>query len=396
MTSTLSRLVLAALLALPALARAQPHAGREAAARYGCASCHDLPGVRVARGQDCVGCHQRVVRRAASRMGRAPRVAHYVHAPDLRHVTRRLRTDYLVGFLQDPHDVRPRLEETMPRLPVTEADARAIVGWLRASAGPVSAPASPAPRRANVARGRRVFEDAGCPACHELGNLDLGVRLPPSALAGMGRPAHEAPNLRFVRDRMDPDVALAWILDPRSVDPSTQMEDPELSREDAVAVRDFLFRVDPGAPARRRVPTTRDLTPVDRPVRFAEVRRVFQRSCIHCHAHTDGASASAFGFEPSSLDLSSLEGVRAGVVTPDGARRSILEDDATGVPPLVARLLRRHAEAPRDLSAPRRDALAPVERPRPDAPVGMPLGLPPVSVEDISLIATWIAQGARP
>jgi cytochrome c2 len=390
-----------ALCLSPAAARAQSE-GRRAIQRYGCANCHAVEGVQASAGASCVGCHQRVLAAPRSGVGRAPTVRHYLHAPDLRRVTHRLREDYLVRFLQDPHDVRPRLEETMPRLPVTEADARLIAQFLRTSAGPASVPSAPAPSPTNVERGRQVFRDAGCAVCHELGNLDLGVRIPPEALAGMGRPAYEAPNLRFARDRLDPDVALAWILDPRSLDPGTQMPNPQLSRADAVAVRDFILLADPGRPASQAPPPSAgSLAPVTRRVRFAEVRRIFQRSCIHCHAHTSGhETASAFGFAPGQLDLSTLEGVRAGTRLPDGSHRSVLAPDASGTAPLLLRLLRRHAEAVRDVTAPRRDSLAPVrrERPRGDEPaaeVGMPIGLPPVSTEDLRLIATWIAQGAN-
>ncbi len=364
--------------------------------RYGCASCHAVEGVRASQGASCVGCHQRVVSAPRSGLGRAPRVEHYLHVPELGYVTRRLREDYLVQFLQDPHDVRPRLPETMPRLPVSEADARLIVGFLRRRAGTVSVPSSPAPDRSHLARGREVFERSGCPVCHEIGNLDFGVNLPPIALRGMGRPAYEAPNLRFARDRMQPDVALAWILDPRSIDPTTQMPHPELSREDAIAVRDFIFLTELGRPVSPpRAPSAADVRPVNRTVRFGEVRRIFERSCIHCHAHSNGTANSAFGFAPSSLDLSSAAGVRAGALLADGTRRSIIQPDASGVPPLVLRLLRRHAESARDLNEPRRDALDPIARDAPREPVGMPLGLPPVPTDDIRTIATWIVQGAR-
>lgn len=388
-------LALAVCLALlPAAASAQD--GRRAVQRYGCASCHQIEGVRASARTSCVGCHQRVVAQPRSGLGRAPHVEHYLHAPDLRFITRRLREDYLVRFLQDPHDVRPRLEETMPRLPVTEEDARLIVQFLRSSAPPVTVPSSPAPSRANLQRGREVFDRAACATCHEMGNVRFGIEIPAVALAGMGRPAFEAPNLRFARERLDPDVALQWILEPRALDPNTQMPHPELSREDAIAVRDFIFLGEVGAPVRPPAPpAAASLGSAGRRVRFADVRRIFQRSCIHCHAHTSTeGSASALGFAPSSLDLSSVEGVRAGTQLPDGTRRSVLEPDASGVPPLLARLLRRHEEAARDITAPRRDPLAPTERERPTEPVGMPLGLPPVPVEDLRVIATWIAAGA--
>lgn len=382
-------------LALAVLACAAPAAAQDATAtlrRYGCASCHAVEGVRVSRGQSCTGCHQAIVERARGRAS-APAVRHFVFAPDLEAAGRRLREDYLVSFLQDPHDARPRLEETMPRLPVTEADARVLARWLRRDTRPL--PAGPAPSRANLEAGRAVFARVGCAVCHELGNADLGVRIPPEALMGLGRAAYEAPNLRHVRDRLDPDAALAWIESPRSGTPRALMPETNLSRADAILVRDFLWFADPGAPA-APASSSLDLRPLSRPVRFAEVRRIFDRSCIHCHAHTDGQSASALGFEPSSLDLSSLEGVRAGVLAADGTRRSILEPDASGLAPLVARLLRRHEEAARDVIPSRADTLAPIARARPDAPVGMPLGLPPVPADDVRRIATWISQGALP
>jgi cytochrome c2 len=394
----LATLALTIALAAPASsAFAQAPEGRRALQRYGCASCHQVPGVRASRQANCVACHQEVVARPQSGLGRAPHVEHYLHAPDLRRITRRLREDYLLSFVRDPHDVRPRLEETMPRLPVSDADAQLIVAYLRESAGPVTVPSSPAPSRANVARGRQVFDRSGCATCHEVGNLDFGIHIPPEALMGMGRPAYEAPNLRFARDRLHPDVALQWILNPRAIDPETQMPHPELSREDAIAVRDFVFLTELGSPvAPPRGASFADLNVPSRRVRFAEVRRIFQRSCIHCHAHTNGQETSGvFGFAPSQLDLSSVEGVRAGTALADGTRRSVIAPDASGVPPLVARLLRRHAESARDLTTPRHDPLFAVSREHPTEAVGMPLGLPPVPASDIATIAAWIAQGAR-
>lgn len=378
----------------PAMASAQDEVGRQAFARYGCANCHEVELSAPAGRQSCVGCHQRVVGARRSGLGRAPHVEHFVHVPALQSAARRLRADYLVAYLQDPHDVRPRLEETMPRLPVTEEDARSIVAFLRSSAGEVEVSPSLTPTPANVTRGEEVFRAAGCAVCHEFGNRDFGFELPPEALGGLARPALEAPNLRFVRERMDPDVALAWLLDPASVDPDTLMPKPGLSPEDALALRDFLYLGDPGQPAVLPSLPSSEAPSTPSRVRYADVRPVFQSSCIHCHAHTDGRAASAFGFEPSSLDLSSAAGVRAGVLLPDGSRRSILEPDETGTAPLIRRLLRRHEEAARDVVAPRADPMLPALRARPEAASGMPLGLPPIGRDDLRLLASWVAAGA--
>lgn len=389
----------AAALASSGAARAQDaDRGREAIGRYGCAGCHEIPGFAADAEQGCVSCHQQVRRGPRSAFSAGPHVEHFVTTPSLAHVTQRLSNDYLVRFLMDPHDVRPRLEETMPRLPVEERDARDIVAYLaREAPGSPDVPAAPAVDASRVARGEQVFRNSGCPACHAFGNYDAGYSMPPDALRALGDAARLAPNLRFVRDRLEPDVALAWIRDPRSIDPGAHMEDPELSDADSLAVRDFLYLGAPGAPAPLpSTPTAASLEPLGRRVRFAEVRRLFGRSCIHCHSHADDASAAtSLGFREVALDLSSWEGVHAGALRPDGTRQSVLTAPGGGTPPLLARLLRRHAEAPRDVVPWGRDTLIRAVRPRRvEHEVGMPLGLPPLSVEDLRVIATWIAQGA--
>ncbi len=373
-------------------------AGRHAVERFGCDNCHTLPGQRTHADGGCVSCHQNVRRRAAGMLGRRPEVEHLLTTPSLVNVTRRLETEYLVRYLEDPHDVRHRLDESMPRLPVSEEDARNIVAFLAREAGVYRAPASPAPSASRVDRGREVFSLGGCAGCHAFGNAPAPYELPRAALVAFGDAATLAPNLRYARERMDPDTMLAWIVDPRSVDENAHMEAPEISRADALAVRDYILLGSPGRPvAPPAAPTAAEVTPLGRDVAFREVRAIFGQSCIHCHSHASGAGASqALGFDAFELDLASWEGIRAGVSTEAGERHSILEATEGGVSPLVARLLRRHAEAPRDIVTPMRDPLRPARRAEPStAAVGMPLGLPPLSLAQIRIVHTWIVQGAR-
>jgi len=374
------------------------NAGRRALERYGCAGCHTIPGISVALEASCVQCHQELARRPRRGLGVAPSVRHYLDAPDLTRATRRLSGDYLARFIVDPHDVRPRLEESMPRLPVSPREARDMVAYLGSvtPGGAHRAPATAAPDRSRIARGREVFV-AECASCHSFGNLDPGFELPAIAVRNLGAAASLAPNLRFARDRMDADRALVWIQNPRAIDPETHMDKPSISRDDALAVRDFLFLGDPGEPVTPAAPpSASQLASAGRRVRFGDVRRVFGRSCIHCHSHTTGAeSVTSLGFEQASLDLATWEGVRAGVELADGSRRSVLEPGPEGSAPLVSRLLTRHAEARRDFVGRLRDDLSPaLRRRRDEAPVGMPLGLPPVPIDDIRLVQTWIDQGA--
>lgn len=398
-----------ALTLVAAPARADDEAaGRAAIERYGCTNCHVVPGFAPDPVNGCVACHDVVARHPRSAFRGSPPVTHYVRVPDLSRVVRRVRAAWIEAWLRDPHDVRPHLPESMPRLPVTPADASTIVAYLRAHTEPVRpAPAAPglaavalrappAPSATRIARGREVFAAAGCPSCHVFGNVDFAAGTTARFFRDMREQALLAPNLRFARERLDPAVALAWILDPGSIDPNTTMPRPELPYGDAVAVRDFLFLADPG-PAVAAAPalTAADLAPLGRPVHFAEVRRVFARSCIHCHAHTNSMTATAnLGFRRLGLDLSSREGVLAGSIGPDGARRSIVDSAPGRVPILLERLLLRHAESPRDLQRVFRDPLGPGLRRTPStALVGMPLGLPPLSLGELRVVATWIGQG---
>ncbi|MCS6797435.1 MAG: hypothetical protein NZ898_02700 [Myxococcota bacterium] len=375
--------------------------GRRALVEHGCVLCHDAPGIaRPSVAQSCTGCHQALLRRQRPGLGSRPRVRHFVEVPDLAHAAARLRPDYLARYLERPHDVRPRLEEAMPRLPVTAERARAIVAYLRAQVGPPRLEAAPAPSPANVDAGRAVFVRA-CASCHAFGNLDPGFRLPAAAIAALGPAATLAPNLRFVRDRMDPGVALAVIVDPTAVHPAARMPRPSISRQEAIAVRDFLYLGDAGRPAAppQPPPAWTSLPMPSRRVGFDDVRRIFQRSCVHCHAHsTDAAAASAFGFDATALDLASYEGVLAGVRLPDGRRRSVLAPGPDGVPPLLARLLRRHEEAVRDVVPEGHDTLAPAF-PQSNAASagamapGMPLALPPLPLSDVGVVAAWIRGG---
>lgn len=387
-----------ASLAVGATGHAQDaDAGRRAIERFGCVSCHVIEGVAQRADGGCVGCHQDIRRRAAARFSPGPDVEHLLVTPDLTHVTRRLDEAYLVRYLVDPHDVRHRLDESMPRLPVSETDARNIVAYLRRRGGSYQAPPSPAPDRSRLARGERVFATGACSGCHAFGNVEPDFEFPALALAGLGDAATLAPNLRHARDRMDPDTMLAWITNPATVSPSAHMQRPEIPAADALAVRDYILLADLGRPARPRpAPTVGDLTPLARSVSFREVRALFGQSCIHCHARASGASASAgLGFDAFELDLSSWEGVQAGVVMANGEGHSILAPTVDGVSPLVARLLTRHAEARRDIVTPMQDPLDPAVRgPADPEPVGMPLGLPSLSLSEIRVISTWVTQGA--
>jgi hypothetical protein len=129
-----------------------------------------------------------------------------------------------------------------------------------------------------------------------------------------------------------------------------------------------------------------------RRVSFEEAnRQVFSRTCHHCHTDPESSggdggpgNTGGFGFAPRGVSFSSHASILSGYIAARGERHSLFEPLADGTPLLVAALLARHSEHERNGSALGTNS---------DAVRGMPLGLPPLSAEDIQLVESWVAQG---
>lgn len=342
-----------------------------------CAACHTIPGIEAPdRTESCVGCHKWVKDVAVNAQARAvamqmfPKweryernVHSYAYVPDLGTAAARLDPDTWAGFLKDPHDLRPGLDETMVRVGLDDTALAAITEWARSKA--YVAPPTPAPDPSRIAAGEALFQSRGCTVCHTFGARWLGPGIP------------SAPDLRNARDRMKDDTIVAWIVSPASVSPKATMPTMGLSVDDAVAIRDYLVLADPGGQAPARHADT--VTAVERPVKWAEVEeRVFGKICAHCHMdpkQNEGrkgpGNAGGFGWPATGIELQ----------TPASIRKN---GDA-----IVAAMLRRREEAGRDLVRP---GEVPAAITRPTKP-GMPLGLAPIPDEDIALVMAWLAQG---
>ena len=341
-----------------------------------CAVCHTVPDVAAPpRTDSCVSCHAWVKAVSANPNARAvamqafplwPRyernVKTYAAVPDLGAAAARLDPAWWASYLADPHDLRPALDETMVRVGLSERAIADVAAWAATQARPAAA--TPAPTAANVATGETLYTAKGCVACHTFGDRTSG-----SGIA-------MAPDLRHARDRMSDDAIVAWILDPAAVSPAATMPAMGVSREEAIALRDYLVLAPPGGAA----PAAPGPMPrVDRPVSYAEVEeRVLGKICVHCHmdpAQNEGragpGNAGGFGWAATGIELQTVASARK------------------HGPAIVAAMLRRRDEAARDYVAP---GEAPAALVRPELP-GMPLGLPPIPDADIALVAAWVAQG---
>ncbi|MBW2462890.1 MAG: cytochrome C oxidase Cbb3 [Deltaproteobacteria bacterium] len=349
-------------------------------ARFECNRCHDGTGLPdETEERHCVHCHQSI--RAgtfdapARELQRWRANLHSLNdAPSLAGLEGKLRVEWLAEFLVSPHDVRPGLPATMPRLPLSPDEARDIAAALAGSGsaeGDASAIGDPG-------EGLALLVRHSCLSCHAFSGA--GVRRP--ALAE-GPAVALAPDLRHTRQRMTRSMLLRWLEAPAELRPGTLMPTVEMSREDREHLADAILGAALAPMDATPVP---DRLPVlDRPVGFDEVAdRVLSPTCWHCHADADFAAGEAgagntggFGFEARGVNLLDYTGVSSGYIADDGERRSLFASDA-GVPHLVRLLMARHHEV-RGHAVP--------------GLTGMPLGLPPIPIEDIQLVETWIAQG---
>ncbi len=385
--------------------------------RHQCHRCHEIDDLPAAtRPLDCRSCHVFIdsltpddprYQRIATRYGEEillryqHKIEHLKETPDLTLLGARLRADWIADYLANPLDLRPALESSMIRTNLEPKERQQIARYFAAmaeapdpaasssppgGAAPTSAdPASTDPAKA--ARGEQLYRERACAACHAFGGRDFGV--PPPAVP-------LAPNLRFVRDRMDPDVVVAWLLDPRKVQPNATMPPLGLSQQDAEAITAFLFHADPElGPVPEPEVSVRLL---DRPVPYAEMKEeVLGHICVHCHMNDHEkdpgpGNLGGLGYPGVGLAMRSYDTLILGAVGPDGQRYSVLEPrPGQKYSPLIESMLRRYDEAARDQVAPGAD------HPRPPygEPPGMPLGLPAMTQEQIAILHTWISQGCR-
>lgn len=360
--------------------------GRELVQRFECNRCHEGTGFAAAPlEKNCFSCHEQIAigsfKVSAAALARfRPHVLAARDAPSLTAIADRFEGAWIRDYLRSPHDLRPKLMPTMPRLALTTEQAGDIAAYLSAGAAPERTPLPPG----NPERGRELMDQKACTSCHAFSGVPaFSSGEPAPAQSELGRSAALAPDLRFTRERFRRDRLLAWLLDPKSIKPDTRMPNFGLSEVDARDIAAYVLGAEL-APQPSR--TFVRLPVLSRRVSFDEVNaRVFSRSCHHCHTDADAAggdggpgNTGGFGFAPRGVSFSSHAAVLAGYLDERGRRRSLFEPMADGTPRLVAALLARHAES----------------NEIPNAAVrGMPLGLPPLTAEEIQLVESWVAEG---
>jgi cytochrome c5 len=374
-----------------ALDAARIAAGREVALRFECNRCHATADLPVPpQEKHCVNCHIAIFAgeldeeygEEVTRGWRA-RIVHLRQVPSLLGAAR-LERAWLIDYLQHPHDLRPRLPAMMPRLAVSPTDAAALADWLTGR----EASAQPRAAGGDAARGRALMGERGCMSCHSFTGSPtipasaIPVTVEPEQLA---RAMALAPDLAQVRGRLRPLDLLAWLEDPSALKPDASMPRIPLTEAERVDIAAALLDTPLTPPA---TPMPERLPLLEREVSYEEVeRRVFKKVCWHCHSDADfvegdggPGNTGGFGFKGRGVQLGDEVGVESGRLDDAGKRGSLFRPAPDGLPWLVSVMWARHAEV--------RGQVVPGVR-------GMPLGLTPMTLEEIQLVETWIAQRER-
>jgi cytochrome c2 len=380
----------APLAALPPPAPFEPgnaEHGKALVAEHECNRCHAGTGLSAPKlERDCVGCHEQIatdkfVAKPDKLAKWKPHVMPYRDVPSLSDVGGRLRPAWVRDYLLHPHDLRPGLAQTMPRLALSPEQATDIATYLTSNAPAPLPSLNVRAEPAQVAHGKQLLGERGCVGCHQVSGAGFASppqNQPPQRTLGL------APDLRFARERSEPDAIARWLLDPSKVKHDAAMPNLGLAADDARDLAAFLSFGELAAPAPRQ--KFERLPLLTRRVGFDEVNeQVFAVTCRHCHTNPDLAdgdggpgSTGGFGFKPRRIDFSSYQGIQSGGLDQHGERVSLFMPTSEGVPRLVAALVARHREDAGQESAEVR---------------GMPLGLPPLAAEQIQLVESWVAQG---
>jgi len=150
--------------------------------------------------------------------------------PDLKEVRMKIHKEWIPNWLKHTHEWRPTTKMPQFRLQDDEIQAIAAYIWNTAITSPDLAKQTPG----DPAKGKELFEERGCEACHSIGEG-------PDMVGG-----DFAANLSRVGEKDNYDYLVRWILNPRTrTRPYSPFEHKDLGPEDyAKHGLPFVFDVD--------------------------------------------------------------------------------------------------------------------------------------------------------
>jgi mono/diheme cytochrome c family protein len=194
----------ASYISTPSEAEALRVAGTGAFEKYNCLGCHNLAG----QGGTI--------------------------APNLAYEGSKVRNDWLLSFLKQPHQIRPLMQARMPTFPLTDQEAvnvrdhimTAFVDARVPKAGQVVQALSPD----LAAQGEKLFwEKYPCFTCHQIQGKTGGAAV--------------GPDLTGAWKRLNPEWMVQWIKNPQGFEPATLMPNLGVTDAEAVALVVYLESV---------------------------------------------------------------------------------------------------------------------------------------------------------
>ncbi len=269
-----------------------------------CIKCHagvqHLDGAdEIARGEHlfeelgCHGCHLTEGYEELSKSN-----GQSVIGPSLRRIGAKLDHAFMVRWIKNPHEVRPRTR--MPNFMFDEQQATQIAAFLLSATRQPSeewrgAHPGPAIDRALAARGKELVGSLGCRACHALA---------PDEVAGqLGANKDIAPNLAIIAEKTDAVWIYNWIKNPRGYSAIARMPNLRLADDEARAITAFLLTLG------EKKPGVADLEArlADAENVAAGEKLVRKYGCAGCHDIPGMESESRIGVELSSFGSKTKE-----------------------------------------------------------------------------------------
>ncbi|MFQ5851013.1 MAG: c-type cytochrome [Candidatus Binatia bacterium] len=213
---------------------------RGAKVQSSCASCHldvqrleDAPllanGQRLFEQMGCTGCH------LAEGYENIPKVG-----PSLRRVIAKVDPSWMVRWILNPNEFRPRTR--MPNFSLKEDQAVAIAAYLWSASreeGEQWLGRHPLPEGYRdrdeqlISKGKELVQSVGCRGCHGFAEGEFSTVL--------GKNKDIVPNLQKIAAKIGPGWTYHWLKNPRGFSPATRMPNLRLTDEESLAITAYLM-----------------------------------------------------------------------------------------------------------------------------------------------------------
>lgn len=248
----------------------------------------------VANGR-CLRCHISADHAESDFQQAMPELA--LDAPAFDAIGGRLHEEWMARWITHPQKMRP--DASMPRLFPTTADvapqARDIAAYLASLRDRLVAPNATTPRRLEVERGKKLFDQLGCTACHRAPNEKAQG-------ADDNRMALEHLSSKWRRPALP-----AYLLDPYRHYRWSRMPNFRLSTNEAHALADYLLPETAAQP----------ISPAPQDQRDRGKALVLAAGCLNCHSGPSRTTLQAPAWQSmlSHLDQGCLQ-AEPGEATP--------------------------------------------------------------------------------